>query len=54
LLDPRPAPARADDRELAAGHVADALRFEDERDAGCEIGLADDQPPAAADLNYET
>jgi hypothetical protein len=39
------------DGEVAGRHVADALRLEDDGNAGREIRIADDQPPAAANFD---
>jgi hypothetical protein len=53
LLDARAAAARPDDGEIAGSEVAGALRVEDDRNAGREVRLAGEQPPATADLDDE-
>ena len=50
-LDLRAAAARPDDGEVARTRVAKPLPVDDERDAGSEERLADDEPPSPADLD---
>ena len=51
LLEPRPAALRRDDGELAGTDVREPAAVEDQRDAGREERLADNQPAATADLD---
>src|SRR5829696_760535 len=51
LLQPRSATAGRDDGELAWTDLRDALLVEDERDAGSEEGLADDETAAPTYLD---
>jgi hypothetical protein len=50
-LDLRPAPAGADDGEVAGPDVAEPLVVEDERDSRREVGLPDDELAAPGDLD---
>ena len=42
---------RADEREVAGVEIAESLRLEDDRDAGREVRLADDEPSASRNLD---
>jgi hypothetical protein len=53
LLELRAAAAGANDGEIAGLDVPDPFRVEHDLDAGREIRVADDQPPAAANFDDE-
>jgi hypothetical protein len=54
LLQPRPAALWRDDGELAGTNVSEPTAVEDQRNAGSEERLADNQPAAAADLDDDS
>ena len=51
LLEPCTPALRRDDGELARPDLGEAALVENERDAGREERLADDQPPSSSDLD---
>jgi hypothetical protein len=53
-IEPRATAAGAHDGEVAGREVAEAFRLEHDGNTRREVGLSDDEPPAAADFNDET
>jgi hypothetical protein len=50
-VQPRPALPAGDDREVAGPRLARPSAVDDERDAGREVRLADEQLPAPSQLD---